>query len=46
MAKACAEPRTLTEMLKEARREYEAKYTPERNYQMLIAAYEQAIANG
>ena len=46
MAKACAEPRTLTEMRKEARREYEAKYTPERNYQMLIAAYEQAIANG
>jgi hypothetical protein len=29
----------------EARREYELKYTPERNYRLMIAAYERAIAN-
>jgi hypothetical protein len=28
-----------------ARREYEEKYTPERNYKMLMAIYEQAIEN-
>lgn len=28
-----------------ARREYEAKYTPERNYTLLMAVYREAIAH-
>lgn len=38
-------PTELAHMRKEARREYEAKYTAERNYGMLMEIYEQAIAN-
>ncbi len=30
-------------MRKEGRAEYEAKYTTERNYQMLVETYQQAI---
>ena len=36
-------PEALARMRKEARAEYEAKYTAERNYQMLIEIYERAI---
>ena len=38
-------PTEFAHMRKEARREYEAKYTAERNYGMLMEIYEQAIAN-
>lgn len=38
-------PTEIAHMRKEARREYEAKYTAERNYGMLMEIYEQAIAN-
>jgi glycosyltransferase involved in cell wall biosynthesis len=38
-------PKELAQMREEARREYEAKYTAERNYQMLMNIYEQAIAS-
>jgi len=38
-------PTELAHMRKEARREYEAKYTAERNYGMLMKIYAQAIAN-
>lgn len=38
-------PQELAQMRKEARREYEAKYTAERNYEMLMEIYAQAIAN-
>ncbi len=36
-------PGELAHMRREARREYEEKYTAERNYQMLMAIYDQAI---
>jgi len=36
-------PARLAQMGKEARREYEEKYMAERNYQMLMEIYEQAI---
>lgn len=36
-------PFELTRMRRDARAEYEAKYTPETNYQMLMAIYEDAI---
>ncbi len=36
-------PEELARMRREARREYEEQYTPERNYQMLMAVYDQAI---
>jgi len=36
-------PTELTAMRKEARAEYEAKYTAERNYQILMKIYERAI---
>jgi hypothetical protein len=32
-------------MGREARREYETKYTAERNYEMLMAIYEKAMAS-
>jgi glycosyltransferase involved in cell wall biosynthesis len=35
----------MAEMGKEARREYEAKYTAERNYPMLMEIYQRAIAS-
>jgi glycosyltransferase involved in cell wall biosynthesis len=38
-------PEQLREMRVNARREFEEKYTAERNYKMLIAIYEQAIEN-
>jgi len=38
-------PAELTRMRKEARAEYEAKYTAERNYQLLMEIYERAIEN-
>lgn len=38
-------PQELARMGKEARREYEAKYTEEQNYKMLMQIYEQARAN-
>jgi glycosyltransferase involved in cell wall biosynthesis len=37
--------REMAEMGREARREYEAKYTAERNYRMLMQIYDSAIAN-
>lgn len=40
---ALSHPRELAQMRKEARAEYEAKYTAERNYQMLMEIYERAI---
>ena len=36
-------PKELSRMRKEARAEYEAKYTAERNYQILMKIYERAI---
>lgn len=41
---AWAHPREMEEMGKEARREYEAKYTAERNYEMLMEIYRKAMA--
>ncbi len=38
-------PEELREMRANARREYEEKYTAERNYKMLMAIYEMAIEN-
>jgi glycosyltransferase involved in cell wall biosynthesis len=45
MNDACSFPEKLATMRIEARREYELKYTPERNYSLMMAAYERAIAN-
>lgn len=45
MERACSEPAHLARMRIEARREYELKYTPERNYELMMAIYERAIAN-
>lgn len=42
---AHADPQRLFAMRQEARREFELKYTAERNYELMIAAYERAIAN-
>ena len=44
VAWAWAHPRELAEMGREARREYEQKYTAEKNYEMLMAIYERARA--
>jgi glycosyltransferase involved in cell wall biosynthesis len=38
-------PEELRVMRANARREFEEKYTAERNYKMLMAIYEQAIEN-
>ncbi|MDR7588877.1 MAG: glycosyltransferase [Armatimonadota bacterium] len=38
-------PKELTRMRREARAEYEVKYTADRNYQMLMEIYRQAIDN-
>ncbi|WP_242009941.1 glycosyltransferase family 4 protein [Rhodothermus marinus] len=43
---AWAHPRELAEMGREARREYEQKYTAEKNYEMLMAIYERARNSG
>ena len=40
---AWAHPARLAEMGREARREYEAKYTAARNYELLMKAYQRAI---
>jgi glycosyltransferase involved in cell wall biosynthesis len=40
---AWAHPEEMAAMGRAARREYEAKYTAERNYQTLIQIYERAI---
>jgi len=41
---AWTHPREMEEMGREARTEYEAKYTAERNYEMLMKIYAKAIA--
>ncbi len=41
---AFSHPHELAEMRTNARAEFEAKYTPERNYQMLMEIYDQARA--
>lgn len=43
----CAEatPRQLSSMRAEVRLEYERKYTPQRNYEMIMSIYKRAIAN-
>jgi len=38
-------PAELSRMRREARAEYEARYTAERNYQILMEIYERAISN-
>lgn len=42
---AFSHPEHVAAMRVNARREFEEKYTAERNYKMLIAIYEQAIEN-
>ena len=46
VAWAWAHPREMAEMGREARREYEQKYTAEKNYEMLMAIYERARNSG
>jgi glycosyltransferase involved in cell wall biosynthesis len=41
---ALAHPQELARMRARARAEFEANYTPERNYQLLMAIYRQALA--
>jgi glycosyltransferase involved in cell wall biosynthesis len=43
---AWTSPKEMEAMGREARREYEAKYTAERNYPMLMEIYERAIGGG
>jgi glycosyltransferase involved in cell wall biosynthesis len=38
-------PQQMAAMRREARREYDQKYTPERNYKLLMEIYEMAIEN-
>ena len=45
LIEAYSHPDKLAEMRIEVRREYELKYTPERNYTLMMWAYETAIAN-
>lgn len=40
---AWTHPREMAEMGREARREYEAKYTARRNYKMLMEIYRRAM---
>ena len=42
---AFTHPEHMAQMRVNARREYEEKYTPERNYRLLMAIYEQAMEN-
>lgn len=44
IAWATAHPEEMTRMGRAARAEYDARYTPERNYEMLIDIYEEAIS--
>jgi glycosyltransferase involved in cell wall biosynthesis len=44
VAWAWTHPDDMEVMGRNARREYEAKYTAEQNYQMLLQIYQQAIA--
>jgi glycosyltransferase involved in cell wall biosynthesis len=44
MERAAANPEVLTGMRVEARREYEAKFTSERNYDLVMTAYGRAIS--
>ena len=44
MERALTHPRDLARMRREARDEFEAKYTAERNYNMLTRIYEAAVA--
>ena len=44
--RALSHPVELARMRSEARAEYEAKYTAERNYEMLMEIYERAVAVG
>jgi glycosyltransferase involved in cell wall biosynthesis len=44
MAWAAAHPEQMARMGRSARAEYEAKYTPDRNYEMLMDIYEDAIS--
>jgi glycosyltransferase involved in cell wall biosynthesis len=44
MTWAAAHPEQMARMGQAARAEYEAKYTPDSNYQMLMEIYEEAIA--
>lgn len=44
LAWASAHPAEMTRMGQAARAEYEAKYTPERNYELLMDIYEDAIS--
>jgi len=41
---AWTHPQRMLEMGREARAEYQAKYTAQRNYRMLMDIYQQAIA--
>jgi len=41
---ACDHPERMREMGREARREYESKYTAETNYPILMEIYRHAIA--
>ena len=43
MTEACSFPKKLAEMRIEARREYEMRFTPERNYRIMMATYQRAI---
>lgn len=43
IAWARAHPEAMAAMGRNARAEYEAKYTPEKNYQILLSIYEEAI---
>lgn len=45
VAWAWEHPKELEEMGREARREYEAKYTAERNYEMLMEIYGKVMGN-
>lgn len=42
---AWAHPKDMAEMRKQARREYQVKYTAESNYKMLLETYRRAIEN-
>jgi glycosyltransferase involved in cell wall biosynthesis len=43
VAWAWTHPEEMAEMGREARREYEATYTAERNYEMLMGIYKRAL---
>jgi glycosyltransferase involved in cell wall biosynthesis len=46
MAWALVNPEKMAEMGRKARVQYEAEFTPEKNYQQLIAIYEEVIREG